>query len=96
MKNDGITSLEQNIMVAGCGEIKEKLGDFAYDDLLLMISDEKLKNEIENGNAYSKVMAFRLLFERHEDVFKSLRIKEPTTYKYINETNILKMIMYSN
>ena len=34
-----------------------------------------------------KLMAFRLLFERHKEVFKRLRMKEPATYKYINETN---------
>ena len=53
----------------------------------MKITDDKLKNEILNGNDYSKVIAFRLLFERHEDIFKSLRKKEPATYKYINETN---------
>ena len=87
MKKDGTTPIGLDITTNGCNQLREKLGDFTYDDLLSMISDEKLKDEIKNGNDYSKVMAFRLLFERHEDVFKSLRIKEPATYKYINETN---------
>lgn len=86
-KKDGVTPLEQDIIVDGSNEIKNKLGTFTYDDLLLMVSDEQLKHEIGNGNDYSKVIAFRLLFERHEDAFKRLRIKEPATYKYINETN---------
>ena len=86
-KKDGVTPLEQDIIVDGSNEIKNKLGTFTYDDLLLMVSDEQLKHEIGNGNDYSKVIAFRLLFERHEDTFKRLRIKEPATYKYINETN---------
>ena len=37
--------------------------------------------------SYIKVIAFRLLFERHETIFKELRKKEPATYKFINETN---------
>lgn len=87
MKKDGTTQLDQTVIIKGCNEIKDKLGNYTYADLLLKITDDKLKNEILNGNDYSKVIAFRLLFERHEDIFKSLRKKEPATYKYINETN---------
>ena len=86
-KDDDITQLDQTVIIRGCNEINDKLGNFTYGDLLSLVTDEKLKNEIASGNDYSKVMAFRLLFERHKEVFKRLRMKEPATYKYINETN---------
>lgn len=86
-EDDDITQLDQTVIIRGCNEINDKLGNFTYGDLLSLVTDEKLKNEIASGNDYSKVMAFRLLFERHKEVFKRLRMKEPATYKYINETN---------
>ena len=86
-KDDDVTQLDQTVIISGCNEIKDKLGNFTYGDFLSLVTDEKLKNEIASGNDYSKVMAFRLLFERHKEVFKRLRTKEPATYKYINETN---------
>ena len=86
-EDDDITQLDQTVIINGCNEINDKLGNFTYGDLLSLVTDEKLKNEIASGNDYSKVMAFRLLFERHKEVFKRLRMKEPATYKYINETN---------
>lgn len=86
-EDDDITQLDQTVIIRGCNEINDKLGNFTYGDLLSLVTDEKLKNEIASGDDYSKVMAFRLLFERHKEVFKRLRMKEPATYKYINETN---------
>ena len=46
-----------------------------------------MKQQIDEGDSYHKVLAFRLLLERHEDIFKDLRKNEPGTYKFINETN---------
>ena len=86
-ENDEDIQLDPTVIINGCYEIKDKLGSFMYEDLLSMVTDEKLRDEITRGNDYSKVVAFRLLFERHEEAFKRLRKNEPATYKYINETN---------
>ena len=86
-ENDGITPLDQNCFAIGCAEIKANLDGLDYGEILSLISDENLKNQISIGDDYIKVIAFRLLFERHETIFKELRKKEPATYKFINETN---------
>lgn len=86
-ENDGITPLDQNCFTIGCAEIKANLDGLNYEEILSLISDENLKNQISIGDDYIKVIAFRLLFERHETIFKELRKKEPATYKFINETN---------
>lgn len=86
-ENDSITPLDQNCFISGCAEVKTRLDGLDYTDILSQISDLELKNYIATGNDYEKVIAFRLLFERHPDVFKELRKKEPAAYKFINETN---------
>ena len=51
------------------------------------MKDSDLLQQINNGGAYEKVLAFRLLFERHKDKYRALRKSEPAIYKFLNESN---------
>lgn len=86
-QNDGITKIPEEVINDGCKTVGEILGGNSYQDWLKQITDEKLKAEIDGESEYAKIIAFRLLFERHSEIFKKLRSQEPGAYKFINETN---------
>lgn len=86
-QNDDVTQLPAEIINEGCQAISKILGGNSYHDWLEQVTDEKLKAEIASESEYAKIIAFRLLFERHSEVFKTLRSQEPGTYKFMNETN---------
>lgn len=86
-ENDVSKLLDANICELGNIQLKEIFSGRGYDELIKELADDNLKQQIEEGDSYHKVLAFRLLLERHEDIFKDLRKNEPGTYKFINETN---------
>lgn len=86
-ENDVSKPLDISIRDLGDIQLKKIFAGRGYDELIRELSDENLKQQIDEGDSYHKVLAFRLLLERHEEIFKDLRKNEPGTYKFINETN---------
>lgn len=86
-ETDGKTLLDSDVFIKGCSIVESNLDGIVYKDILNMVSDEVLKKEISDGDAYSKLIAFRLLFERHSELFSVLRKNAPAAHKFLNETN---------
>lgn len=80
-------NLDVTIFNDGCTDLKRYFENKEYEDVLAELTDNKLQDLVDNGDNYSKVIAFRLLFERNEELFKRLRKLYPASYKFINETN---------
>lgn len=80
-------NLDVTIFNDGCNDIKGYFENKEYGDVLTELTDSKLQDLINIGDDYSKVIAFRLLFERNEELFRKLRKLYPASYKFINETN---------
>ena len=58
-----------------------------YDDIISVLDDQHLLMLSKSVDKYIKVIAIRLLFERHEGMLGKLRQKYPATCKFVNETN---------
>jgi len=72
----------------GVVDLKVYLGEFdSYSKLFQEVSTQQLMEELENDNAYYKILAIRILFERVEGLMTMLRRKHPEACKFLNETN---------
>lgn len=71
----------------GIKEINTCISSESYSELIEALADDVLIRLIEFGNQYEKIIAIRLLFERNDSEFKTLRRMYPAACKYINETN---------
>lgn len=79
--------LDESIFNLGCQELKSYLGELSYDEIIEKVSTNNLIQLIKCQDAYEKVIAIRLLFERKKDLLTKLRRKYPASCKFINETN---------
>lgn len=69
-------------------KLKVYLGDsIEYDNILAELDDPKLKKIISQDNQYDRIIALRILLERHTDWLKQLGRDELGLYKYLNESN---------
>ena len=78
--------LDLNELGRGMGRIMEYLGYNSYNFLLKAVCDDELKNTIQFKKSYDKIIAIRLLLERH-NLFARLKKEEPESCKFLNETN---------
>ena len=89
----GLTNINQDtlsteVFEEGMTELKKYLGDaIDYESILADLSDSKLKEIISQDNQYDRIIALRILLERHSDWFKEVGRKEPGLYKFLNESN---------
>lgn len=89
----GLTNIYQDalsteVFEEGMTELKEYLGDtIDYERILADLTDLKLKEIISQDNQYDRIIALRILLERHSDWFKEVGKKEPGLYKFLNESN---------
>ena len=79
--------LDDGIISSGCEELQKYINGWEYDSIISELNDEQLVKLIKTDDLYVKVIAIRLLFERHEGLLTALRIKYPATCKFLNETN---------
>lgn len=86
MDKGGI-SLVSTILSEGQAVLSEFLGDITYGDIISKLSKDKLMQLIDSNDIYSKIIAIRLLFERHDRLLGRLRKKYPAACKFVNETN---------
>ena len=80
-------SLPTTIINAGCNELKKYIEDMDYTAIIGALNDQKLLALSKASDLYVKVIAIRLLFERHNGLLNKLRQKYPATCKFVNETN---------
>ncbi len=74
------------IVNEGCSVLKNYI-NMEYDDIISALDDQHLLMLSKSVDKYIKVIAIRLLFERHEGMLGKLRQKYPATCKFVNETN---------
>lgn len=86
LDKDG-NKLDDSIFSLGCQELRSYLGDHTYDEIIGNVSTNNLIQFINSQEAYVKVIAIRLLFERKKELLTLLRKKYPASCKFINETN---------
>lgn len=79
-------SLSPDIVNDGCGELKKYI-NMDYNTIINALDDQHLLMLSKSADRYIKVIAIRLLFERHEGMLGKLRQKYPATCKFVNETN---------
>ena len=82
---DGNT-LSPIIVKNGCSELRKYI-DMDYSDIISALDDKQLLALSKSADTYIKVIAIRLLFERHNGLFGKLKQKYPATCKFVNETN---------
>lgn len=70
----------------GCSELKKYI-DMDYTTIIGALDDPKLLMLSKSSDRYIKIIAIRLLFERHEGMLVKLKHKYPATCKFVNETN---------
>lgn len=80
-------NLNMNIINDGCNEIQKYIKNMDYADMINALNNQYLLDLSKASNLYIKVIAIRLLFERHEGLLIKLRQKYPATCKFVNETN---------
>ncbi len=78
--------LSPDIVNDGCGELKKYIS-MDYNTIINALDDQHLLMLSKSADRYIKVIAIRLLFERHEGMLGKLRQKYPATCKFVNETN---------
>ena len=86
-EEDGSTLLPQDLIDEANLQLSQTFEGLKYNEILNLVKDSDLLQQINNGGAYEKVLAFRLLFERHKDKYRALRKSEPAIYKFLNESN---------
>lgn len=79
-------SLSLDIVNDGCCELKKYI-NMDYDTIISALDDQHLLMLSKSADRYIKVIAIRLLFERHKGMLGKLRQKYPATCKFVNETN---------
>ena len=79
-------SLSPDIVNDGCGELKKYI-NMEYNTIINALDDQHLLMLSNSADRYIRVIAIRLLFERHEGMLGKLRQKYPATCKFVNETN---------
>lgn len=79
-------SLSPAIVNDGCCELKKYI-NMDYNTIISVLDDQHLLMLSKSEDRYIKVIAIRLLFERHEGMLGKLRQKYPATCKFVNETN---------
>lgn len=88
LKNISQEPLSSEVFEEGMEKLKDYLGDsIEYDNILAELDDPKLKKIISQDNQYDRIIALRILLERHTDWLKQLGRDEPGLYKYLNESN---------
>lgn len=80
-------ALGLTVLSEGQAALSEFLGEITYEDITSELSKEKLMQLINGNDAYSKIIAIRLLFERYNGLLSGLRKKYPAACKFVNETN---------
>lgn len=78
--------LSEEIFCKGCKELYKYI-DMEYLNIIAELKDDKLMHLINSSEMYNKVIAIRLLFERHDSLLAKLKKKYPATCKFVNETN---------
>lgn len=86
IRMDKIT-LDKEYIERGMEFIKKYLGDYSYEEVLEQINVSNLYSLIEEGSEYDRIIATRLLFERHNPLLKIFRREHPAACKFLNETN---------
>lgn len=71
----------------GMNDIQLYISEKDYDTMIQDLSNENLIAYSKSEDPYLKIIAFRLLFERHDGLLKQLRREYPSACKYLNETN---------
>lgn len=84
-KDGNILSID--IFRKGCIELKEYINNLDYGTIIEMLNEHNLLNLSKSTDLYVKIIAIRLLFERHEGLLTKLKQKYPATCKFVNETN---------
>lgn len=87
-KDKNGNELDQNLTSMGCVELKKYLKEKEYDEIIVELNDEKLMDIINHSeDTYSRIIASRLYFERHDGMLNDLGRKFPAACKFVNETN---------
>lgn len=80
--------LAQEIVNAGCKYINNYIEGLNYAQFIDSLQDKDLLVlATTSTDKYVKIIAIRLLFERHEGLLQKLKKKYPATCKFVNETN---------
>lgn len=79
-------NLSSVIVNDGCSELKKYI-DMDYTTIISALDDKHLLTLVKSSDPYIKIIAIRLLFERHEGMLGKLKQKYPATCKFVNETN---------
>lgn len=79
--------LDDEIIENGYKYINKFIAGADYSQIIAQLGDGKLIALLDSTDMYVKVIAIRLLFERHDNLLSKLRKKYPATCKFVNETN---------
>lgn len=80
-------NLSSAIVNDGCNELQKYIRNTDYETIISALDDQHLLNLSKSSDLYLKVIAIRLLFERHDGLLNKLKKKYPATCKFVNETN---------